>query len=52
MALSFRQTEILEIARAEGRVVVEDLAPRLDGPVHTIRRDRTGLGRLGHVVHF
>ena len=30
MALNFRQTEILELARAEGRVVVEDLAARFD----------------------
>ena len=30
MALNFRQTEILELARAEGRVVVQDLAQRFD----------------------
>ena len=28
MALSFRQTEILDLARSDGRVVVEDLAQR------------------------
>ncbi len=30
MALSFRQSEILDIAKAQGRVVVEDLAQRFD----------------------
>jgi DeoR/GlpR family transcriptional regulator of sugar metabolism len=39
VALNFRQTEILELARAEGRVVVEDLAQRFDVTLQTIRRD-------------
>ena len=43
MALSFRQTEIVEIARADGRVMVEDLALRFDVTLQTIRRD---LGEL------
>lgn len=47
MALSFRQTEILEIARAEGRVVVEDLARRFDVTLQTIRRDLTELADAG-----
>ncbi len=49
MALSFRQTEILEIARAEGRVVVEDLAQRFDVTLQTIRRDLTELADMGHL---
>jgi DeoR family transcriptional regulator, glycerol-3-phosphate regulon repressor len=49
MALSFRQNEILEIARAEGRVVVEDLAQRFDVTLQTIRRDLTEMADLGHL---
>ena len=47
MALSFRQSEILEIARSEGRVVVEDLATRFDVTLQTIRRDLTDLADAG-----
>ena len=39
VALSLRQNEILEIARPAGRVVVEDMAQRLDETLQTIRRD-------------
>lgn len=49
MALSFRQNEILDIARAEGRVVVEDLAQRFDVTLQTIRRDLTELADQGHL---
>jgi DeoR family glycerol-3-phosphate regulon repressor len=49
MVLSFRQAEILEIARAEGRVVVEDLARRFDVTLQTIRRDLTDLADAGHL---
>lgn len=49
MALSFRQSEILGIARAEGRVVVEDLAARFDVTLQTIRRDLTELADAGHL---
>ncbi|MEY4698221.1 MAG: hypothetical protein RIT14_2649 [Pseudomonadota bacterium] len=49
MALSFRQSKILEIARAEGRVVVEDLAARFDVTLQTIRRDLTDLADAGHL---
>lgn len=49
MALSFRQSEILEIARAEGRVVVEDLAARLNVTLQTIRRDLAELAEAGHL---
>jgi DeoR family transcriptional regulator, glycerol-3-phosphate regulon repressor len=46
---SFRQTEILEIARREGRVVVEDLARRFDVTLQTIRRDLTELSDTGYL---
>ena len=47
MALSLRQTEILEIARVEGRVVVEDLAQRFEVALQTISRDLTDLSSEG-----
>lgn len=47
MALSFRQTEILEIARSNGRVVVETLAERFNVTLQTIRRDLTELADAG-----
>lgn len=47
MALSLRQNEILEIARAEGKVVVETLAERFGVTVQTIRRDLTELAEAG-----
>jgi DeoR family transcriptional regulator, glycerol-3-phosphate regulon repressor len=49
MALSFRQSEILEIARAEGRVMVDDLAQRFDVTLQTIRRDLSELADMGHL---
>ena len=49
MALNLRQTQILEIARAESRVVVEDLAQRFDVTVQTIRRDLSDLADAGHL---
>ncbi|MDI3336845.1 DeoR/GlpR family DNA-binding transcription regulator [Defluviimonas aestuarii] len=47
MALSFRQSEILDIARAEGRVGVDDLAERFGVTLQTIRRDLTELADAG-----
>ncbi|MCB2129784.1 MAG: DeoR/GlpR transcriptional regulator [Rhodobacteraceae bacterium] len=47
MALSFRQSEILEIARAEGRVGVDDLAHRFSVTLQTIRRDLGELADAG-----
>jgi DeoR family glycerol-3-phosphate regulon repressor len=47
LVLSFRQTEILEIARAEGRVIVENLAERFGVTVQTIRRDLSELSDAG-----
>ncbi len=49
MALSFRQSEILDIARGQGRVVVEDLAQRFDVTLQTIRRDLADLAEAGHL---
>ncbi len=49
MALNFRQTGILELARSEGRVIVEDLAQRFDVTLQTIRRDLTELADAGHL---
>lgn len=43
MALNIRQMEILDLARATGRVAVEELAERFDVTLQTIRRD---LGEL------
>ncbi len=47
MALSFRQSEILEIARSEGRVGVENLAERFGVTLQTIRRDLGDLADAG-----
>jgi DeoR family glycerol-3-phosphate regulon repressor len=49
MALNFRQSEILEIAKGEGRVIVEDLAHRFDVTLQTIRRDLTELADFGYL---
>lgn len=49
MALSFRQGEILAIARSEGRVVVEALAERFGVTLQTIRRDLSDLAEAGHL---
>lgn len=43
MFLSGRQTEILEIAKAEGRVLVEELAQRFSVTPQTIRKDLNDL---------
>ncbi|MCL7463497.1 DeoR/GlpR family DNA-binding transcription regulator [Phaeovulum sp. NW3] len=47
MATSFRQTEILDIARSEGRVIVEALAERFGVTLQTIRRDLAELADAG-----
>ncbi len=41
--LSHRQNEILNIARASGRVLVEDLARRFEVSAQTIRKDLNDL---------
>jgi len=47
MKTSFRQIEILELARRAGKVEVEALAARFDVSVQTIRRDLTELAAAG-----
>jgi DeoR family glycerol-3-phosphate regulon repressor len=49
MPLSLRQSEILEIARSQGRVLVEDLAQRFDVALQTIRRDLAELADGGYL---
>ena len=41
--LTHRQSEILNLARASGRVMVEDLARRFDVSAQTIRKDLNDL---------
>lgn len=47
MALSIRQLDIVNLAKASGRVGVEDLASRFDVSVQTIRRDLSELSDQG-----
>jgi DeoR family glycerol-3-phosphate regulon repressor len=49
VALSFRQSEILEIARSKGRVVVEQLAEHFGVTLQTIRRDLSELADAGQL---
>ncbi|GAD55188.1 DeoR/GlpR family DNA-binding transcription regulator [Limimaricola cinnabarinus] len=49
MSQSFRQPEILEIARREGRVTVEGLAEHFNVTLQTIRRDLTDLAEAGRL---
>lgn len=49
MATGFRLSEILQIARAEGRVTVEDLAARFGVTAQTIRRDLAELDADGQI---
>ena len=50
MALNFRQSEILDIARAEAGVLVEDLAARFGVTLQTIRRDLGELAEAGKLA--
>lgn len=47
MAQNFREPDILEIARKEGKVSVDDLAARFGVTVQTIRRDLSDLADEG-----
>lgn len=47
MSQSFRQPDILEIARRTGRVTVDDLAEHFGVTLQTIRRDLTELAEAG-----
>lgn len=49
MPQSFRHPEILDIARREGKVTVEDLAERFGVTLQTIRRDLTDLADAGRL---
>jgi len=50
MDLSDRQAEIMALARAEGRVLVEDLATSFDVTTQTIRRDLNELSVSGRLT--
>ena len=49
MVLSFRQSEILQLAKLEGRVTVEQLAFKFGVTLQTIRRDLSELADGGHL---
>ncbi|MDV7141372.1 DeoR/GlpR family DNA-binding transcription regulator [Tropicimonas sp. TH_r6] len=49
MAQSFRQTDILELARKQGKVTVEDLVARFGVTHQTIRRDLSDLADAGEL---
>lgn len=49
VSLGFRQNQILDLVRSEGRVIVEDLAQMFDVTLQTIRRDLSELADLGHI---
>ncbi len=50
MVLSLRQSEILDLAQAEGRVLVDDLAQRFGVTLQTIRRDLGDLADAGRLA--
>lgn len=49
MVSNFRQREILELTRKEGKVTVDGLAELYDVTVQTIRRDLSDLSDSGHL---
>ena len=49
MVSNFRQQEILELARKDGKVTVDDLAELYDVTVQTIRRDLSDLADSGRL---
>ncbi|MFN3497306.1 MAG: DeoR family transcriptional regulator, partial [Pannonibacter indicus] len=49
MSQSFRQPEILELARQQGKVTVEELAAHFGVTVQTIRRDLADLADSGRL---
>ncbi|TPW27503.1 DeoR/GlpR transcriptional regulator [Martelella alba] len=50
MAENFRLNDLMQIARAEGRIVAEDAAERLGVTVQTIRRDLVKLSETGKLT--
>ena len=49
MGQSFRQLEIVDVIRREGRITVESLADRFDVTLQTIRRDLSELAEAGKI---
>ena len=49
MSQSFRHPEILEIARRDGKVTVEELAQHFGVTLQTIRRDLSDLAEGGQL---
>ncbi|WP_298932370.1 DeoR/GlpR family DNA-binding transcription regulator [uncultured Ruegeria sp.] len=49
MSLSFRQSDILNMAKQNGRVAVDDLAAKFGVTVQTIRRDLSELSDMGEL---
>ena len=49
MAQTFRQAEILEIVRREGKASVDELAAYFNVTLQTIRRDLSELGEVGKI---
>lgn len=49
MATNFRQTEILDLIRRDGRVTVDGLSARFEVTVQTIRRDLSDLSASGRL---
>ncbi|MFT6076486.1 MAG: DeoR family glycerol-3-phosphate regulon repressor, partial [Yoonia sp.] len=49
MVSNFRQREILELARKDGKVTVDGLAELYDVTVQTIRRDLSDLSETGRL---
>lgn len=50
MSLNFRHAEILDMARREGRVTVDDLAAHFNVTLQTIRRDLSELAESGQLA--
>ncbi len=49
MAQTFRQVEIVDVIRREGKITVESLADRFDVTLQTIRRDLSDLAEAGKI---
>jgi len=49
VAQTFRQVNIIDVIRREGKITVEDLAARFDVTLQTIRRDLSELAEAGKI---
>lgn len=47
-----RQEQLIELAKSQGSMTLEELAKRLDVSVQTVRRDVTQLSQSGQLVRF